>query len=72
MTTKNKLQNIAVWEKTKKRLDTKKLCPDETYNGLINRIIDKVKKRYPETDRMTNTGIVHWALIKMLEKRGEA
>jgi len=43
LTTKNKLQNIAVWEKTKKRLDTKKLCPDETYNGLINRIIDKLE-----------------------------
>ncbi|MDI9577903.1 MAG: hypothetical protein QM398_07205 [Thermoproteota archaeon] len=43
MTTKNKLKTIAIWEKTKRRLDTKKLCPDETYNGLINRVLDKLE-----------------------------
>lgn len=30
-------------------------------------LFPKIKKKYPETGRMTDTAIVHWALNKLLE-----
>jgi len=51
-------------------LETQQQTQSRIYADI--NLIEKVKKKYPETGRMTYTGIVHWALIKMLEKRGEA
>jgi hypothetical protein len=34
------MKTIAVWPKTKERMDTAKLCKDESYDSEINRIID--------------------------------
>jgi hypothetical protein len=39
------LRTIAVWQKTKERLDAKKLCDDETYNSEINRLLDKLEEK---------------------------
>jgi hypothetical protein len=40
----NEFKCVNVWAATKSRMDEAKLCPDESYDSLINRLLDERKK----------------------------
>lgn len=46
--------------------------PNQTRIYCDTALIDQIKTAYPELQRMTNTGIVHWALTKALKQKVEA
>ena len=43
--------------------------PNQTRIYCETALIDQIKTAYPELQRMTNTGIVHWALTKALKQK---